>query len=139
MADSELLQNVEILNGDFSQTEDYIEGFTFFYFDPPYRPLDATSSFNSYVKESFDDNEQIRLKQFFALISEHGCYGMLSNSDGKSRNVNDTFFDDLYRDFIIERVYAKRCINANPSKRGALSEILVRNYQNCKGADETLI
>ena len=57
LADSELLQRVEILQGDFSDTADYVNGYTFVYFDPPYRPLDATSSFNSYVKEAFDDSE----------------------------------------------------------------------------------
>ncbi len=49
LADSELLQKVELLNGDFSNTSEHVQGYTFFYFDPPYRPLDATSSFNSYV------------------------------------------------------------------------------------------
>ena len=63
---------------------------------------------------------------------------MLSNSDGKGRNEADTFFDELYRDFTIERVLAKRCINANPTKRGALTELLVRNYANCQGVDGTL-
>lgn len=133
ISDSELLQRVEILNGDFSDTRDYIDGYTFFYFDPPYRPLDATSSFNSYVKESFNDSEQIRLKDFYTHLSDLGCYEMLSNSDGRGRNENDTFFDDLYKDFIIERVYAKRCINANPTKRGQLTELLIRNYAQYQG------
>lgn len=128
LTDSELLQRVEILNGDFSETKEYIDGYTFFYFDPPYRPLDATSSFNSYVKETFDDKEQIRLKDYYAHLSDLGCYEMLSNSDGKGRNENNTFFDDLYKDFIIERVLAKRSINANPTKRGQLTELLIRNY-----------
>lgn len=133
IANSQLLQKVEILNGDYSQVADHVQGYTFIYFDPPYRPLDATSSFNSYVKESFDDNEQIRLKEFFSMLSERGCHVMLSNSDGKGRNKEDMFFDELYRDFHIERVYAKRCINANASKRGALTELLIRNYDNFQG------
>ena len=133
VADSELLQKVEILNGDFSHTAEHIKGYTFFYFDPPYRPLDATSSFNSYVKESFDDNEQIRLKDFYSNLSAVGCYAMLSNSDCKSRNVEDDFFDRLYADFFIERVYAKRSINANAAKRGTLTELLIRNYENYQG------
>lgn len=132
-ADSELLQKVEIINSDFSIAENYINGYTFFYFDPPYRPLDATSNFNSYVKESFNDQEQIRLKDFYSNLTKQGCYGMLSNSDCRGRNENDLFFDELYKDFIIERVYAKRCINANASKRGVLTELLIRNYNNCQG------
>ncbi len=133
LADSELLQRVEILNGDFSRTVKYIQGYTFFYFYPPYRPLDTTSSFNSYVKESFDDNEQIRLRNLYSELSTGGCYAMLSNSDCKGRNAEDDFFDKLYADFFIERVYAKRCINANASKRGILTELLIRNYENYQG------
>ncbi|MDE5650011.1 MAG: DNA adenine methylase [Duncaniella sp.] len=138
LADSELLQKVEMLNGDFSHTAEYIQGYTFFYFDPPYRPLDATSSFNSYVKESFDDNEQIRLKDFYSDLSSGGCYAMLSNSDCKCRNAEDDFFDRLYENFFIERVYAKRCINANASKRGTLTELLIRNYENYQGEPANL-
>ncbi len=139
LSDSELLQKVEILNGDFAQTQNYINGYTFFYFDPPYRPLDATSSFNSYVKEAFDDNEQRRLKDFFAMLSNEGCFEILSNSDGRGRNEANTFIDELYQDFTIERVVAKRCINANPTKRGALTEVLIRNYANCQGVDNNLL
>lgn len=133
LEDSELLQKVEILNDDFSLTADYIQGYTFFYFDPPYRPLDATSSFNSYVKESFDDNEQVRLRNFYTGLSAEGCHAMLSNSDCKGKNPEDDFLDRLYADFFIERVYAKRCINANAAKRGTLTELLIRNYENYQG------
>lgn len=127
--DSQLLQKVEILMGDFSQISNFItDDYTFIYFDPPYRPLDSTSSFNSYVKQAFDDNEQIRLRDFFTYLSSKGCYCMLSNSDCKGRNESDIFFDELYSEYTIERVYAKRHINANPNKRGALTELLIRNY-----------
>ncbi|MDE5929026.1 MAG: DNA adenine methylase [Muribaculaceae bacterium] len=138
LADSELLQKVEILNGDFSHTAEYIQGYTFFYFDPPYRPLDATSSFNSYVKQTFDDEEQKRLKNFYSYLSAGGCHAILSNSDCKGRNAEDDFLDRLYEDFFIERVYAKRCINANASKRGVLTELLIRNYENCQGEPANL-
>lgn len=133
IADSKLLQNAIILHGDFSETSKYREGYTFFYFDPPYRPLDATSSFNSYVKETFNDSEQIRLKDFFQSLSVEGCYTLLSNSDGKGRNEEDEFLDNLYKDFYIDRVNAKRAINANASKRGVLTELLIRNYKETKG------
>lgn len=133
LANSELLKRVEILHGDYARVEKFAGGYTFVYFDPPYRPLDATSSFNSYVKQPFGDDEQIRLKDFFARMSASGCRVLLSNSDGKARNEQDVFFDHLYRDFHIERVLAKRSINANPAKRGALTELLIRNYENYQG------
>lgn len=138
LADSELLQKVEIINDDFSITESFIDEYTFFYFDPPYRPLDATSNFNSYVKEAFDDREQIRLKDFYSHLTQQGSYGMLSNSDCKGRNEADSFFDELYKDFIIERVYARRHINSNASKRGTLTELLIRNYDDCQGDTKSL-
>lgn len=136
-ADSELLQKVDIISGDFEQTEQYVAGNTFVYFDPPYRPLDATSSFNSYAKEAFNDDEQIRLKRYFDRLSKKKCLMMLSNSDCRGRNPEDSFFDDLYKDYIIERVYASRSVNANPAKRGKLTELLIRNYVETMSSDKT--
>jgi DNA adenine methylase len=126
-ADSELLQNVEILTGDYQQTLAHAKGNTLFYFDPPYRPLNNTSSFNDYAKEAFNDLAQRRLKEFCDQVEAAGYKFMLSNSD-----CSDMFFDDLYAQYIIERVWASRSVNANPQKRGKLTEILVHNYQATK-------
>ncbi len=127
-ADSRLLQNVTILTGDFEQTFEYIKGDTFFYFDPPYRPLSNTSSFNDYAKESFNDDAQIRLKHFCDRLQSINVPFMLSNSDCLGRDGSDRFFDDLFEDYDINRVWASRSVNADGSKRGKLTEILVRNY-----------
>ena len=130
--DSELLQRVEILTGDFEATLDYAQGRTFFYFAPPYRPLSDTSSFNDYTKDSFNDEAQIRLKKFCDRVDKAGFSFMLSNSDCKGKNENDNFFDVLYSAYQIERVWAKRNVNANASKRGKLTEILVHNHLKTK-------
>ena len=132
LKDSELLQRVEILNGDFEATFEHAQGNSLFYFDPPYRPLSDTSSFNDYAKESFNDDAQIRLKVYCDRIDEAGFYFMLSNSDCKGKNENDNFFDVLYGAYQIERVWASRSINSNPAKRGKLTEILVHNYLDTK-------
>ena len=132
--DSELLQRVEILNGDFEATFEHAQGNTFFYFDPPYRPLSDTSSFNDYAKEAFNDDAQIRLKVFCDRINKAGFFFMLSNSDCKGKNEDDNFFDMLYQAYQIERVWASRSINSNPNKRGKLTEILVRNYNETKNS-----
>lgn len=124
---NELIQKVEILSGDFEQTVDYINKDTIFYFDPPYKPLSQTSSFNSYAKDEFNDNEQIRLKKFCDKLNHLNCKWILSNSDMKGKNPNDNFFDDLYSEYQINRVMAKRSINANPDKRGQLAELLILN------------
>ena len=132
LKDSEILQRVEILNGDFEATFEHAQGNSLFYFDPPYRPLSDTSSFNDYAKESFNDDAQIRLKVYCDRINEAGFHFMLSNSDCKGKNENDNFFDVLYGAYPIERVWASRSINSNPNKRGKLTEILVHNYIETK-------
>ncbi len=123
LEDSRLLQKVEMLCGDYQQTFKYIQGNTLFYLDPPYRPLNATSSFNDYTKTKFTDEEQIRLKTFCDKISTASCNFMLSNSA-----CQDGFFERLYDGYEIQHVVASRSINADPSKRGKLTELVIRNY-----------
>lgn len=130
--DSELLKKVEILSGDFEDTIEYAGEKSFYYFDPPYRPLSNTSSFTDYAKEAFNDDEQKRLKKYCdTLVSKKSMF-MLSNSDGKGKNPEDTFFDELYSSYNINTVLASRNINANASKRGKLTEILVCSYSTTK-------
>lgn len=109
---NKVLQKVEILNGDFSETLKYAQKETIYYFDPPYKPLNETSSFNSYAKDEFNDNEQIRLKEFCDQLDILGHKWILSNSDVKGKNPEDDFFDDLYVKYNISRVKARRNINA---------------------------
>ena len=128
-ADSRVLQCVEILHGDFEHSISNVSGDVFVYLDPPYKPLWETSSFNTYAKEGFNDADQIRLHRFCQKMDSAGFLWMLSNSDLKGKNEQDDFFDNLYADFHIQRVHATRMINANPNKRGQLTELLVTNYQ----------
>lgn len=130
LAVSQALQKVEILCGDYEETLNYADSNTMFYFDPPYKPLSETSSFNSYAKDEFNDEEQIRLRDFCQKLDALNHTWILSNSDVKGKDENDNFFDDLYADFKIERVDAKRNINANPEKRGKLKELLITNQEN---------
>ena len=130
-ADSQLLQSaqVEICLGDYAQTLKHIDGLTFVYLDPPYRPLDATSSFTAYAKGDFNDDDQRALASFCHQLSERGCLWMESNADCSAKNPEETFFEDLYKEYRIERVYASRFINANPEKRGKLTELVINNYE----------
>jgi DNA adenine methylase len=128
---SHLLQIAEIKLGDFQQCQDHINSKTFVYFDPPYRPLNATARFTAYSTFSFDDKQQRRLGKFFAEMNElTNAKMMLSNSDPKNEDPNDNFFDVLYQDFTIHRVAAKRMINSNAKRRGTISEIIVTNYDH---------
>lgn len=126
---SKALKNTQIICGDFSTSEEYITPQTMVYLDPPYRPINKTSHFTSYAKEGFSDDDQIRLAQFFRDMEKKGAYLMLSNSDPKNNDPDDQFFDELYSNYYIERVPAKRFINCDASKRGSINEIIVRNYQ----------
>ncbi len=126
---SNALQKVEILNGDYQATLNHAIDNSFFYFDPPYKPLNKTSSFNSYAKDEFNDKEQIRLRDFCSTLENRGYKWMLSNSDVKGEDTNGDFFDDIYSEFVISRVKASRRINANANKRGELNELLITNYQ----------
>jgi len=129
-ADSAVLQRVEILCGDFAQTGKYAHDNVLFYFDPPYRPLTDTSAFTSYAKEGFDDAEQIRLRDFCALIAKQKSLFVASNSDPLNVDNEDDFFDHLYKMFSIKRVSAARMINSKGNGRGAISEIMISNVAN---------
>lgn len=130
LAVSNTLQKVDILCGDYEATLDIAPRESIFYFDPPYKPLSPTSSFNSYSKNEFDDKEQVRLRNFCFKLEELGYKWILSNSDVKVTDINDNFFDELYADFTIARVKAKRSINSNSDKRGELNELLITNYNH---------
>jgi DNA adenine methylase len=56
-----------------------------------------------------------------------GYNWILSNSDVRGIDPNNNFFDELYSEFNIKRVEARRSINSNPEKRGSLKELLITN------------
>ncbi len=125
---SQLVQNVQFQYGDYSRSMEYVTENTFVYFDPPYRPLNVTSGFTSYTKEDFNDDNQRELATFYGELNERNAKLMLSNSNPKNINKEDTFFDNIYQGFNINQIQASRMINANSNGRGKISEILVTNY-----------
>jgi DNA adenine methylase len=122
------LQSTEILCGNYDSIKISKDTKAFIYFDPPYRPLNKTSSFTKYSKDDFNDEDQKKLAQHFRKLDEQGHFLLLSNSDPKNTDVNDNFFDDLYKNFKIQRVNAKRHINSNSNGRGKVNELLIKNY-----------
>lgn len=122
------LKNTEIINADFTVSANFIEKDTLVYLDPPYRPLNNTSRFTNYTKNIFTDDDQRRLAEFFKEMDRKGAYLMLSDSDPKNEDPHDEFFDILYRDYLIERVMARRLINRKIFKRGEIKELIIRNY-----------
>ncbi|NYE08821.1 DNA adenine methylase [Bacillus niacini] len=140
LAVHELLEKVEINLGDYRESQavigDIIESGekVFVYFDPPYRPLNVSSSFNSYSKFDFNDESQTELAAYFKELDELGASLMLSNSDPHNTDETDDFFDDLYEENLhgrrnnISRIPARRNINSKGDKRGHINELLITNY-----------
>lgn len=124
---SDALQNVTIVCGDYSLAGDFIDENTFVYLDPPYRPISETAGFTAYNVDCFDDNEQIRLAKFIDELSSRGAKVMLSNSDPQNIDPSDTFFEDLYKAYTINKVEATRAINSKADGRGKIKELLICN------------
>ena len=120
---SETLQDTVILRTDYKETAESASPNTIFYLDPPYRPISDTSAFTSYTPEGFDDEEQLELMDFCHRIHDKGAKFILSNSD-----AGDGYFDELYKDFKIERVQARRSINSKGEKRGKINELIITNF-----------
>ena len=128
LAVHQVLQIAEIKKADFRQVVRDLKDKSFVYFDPPYRPISKIANFKSYSKQDFSDNEQIELSKLFRELDKRGTKLMLSNSDPKNNNPNDNFFEQIYKDFNIFRVSARRIINSDATKRGTINEIIVTNY-----------
>lgn len=114
--------NVEFRNLDFEESLKGIRKGSFVYFDPPYYPISDSSNFTGYTQNGFNENQQIRLKKMCDKLDKKGVKFLLSNSAAK-------FIYELYDDYKIEVVKAKRSINSNGKSRGAVDEVLVRNYE----------
>ncbi len=120
----QLLKNVQIAKRDYKDVLKHANKGDFVYFDPPYYPVNKTSSFTSYTAGGFLEKEQIELRDTFNKLHKKGCFVMLSNSD-------TPFIRKIYSEIDgakIHTVYAGRAVNSAASKRGKVSEIVVYNY-----------
>ena len=119
--------DITLLNTDFEESVKDAKKGDFIYFDPPYDS--DTDTFTSYTEDGFGKEEQVRLAKVFKELSDKGCYVMLSNHNTKLVN-------ELYKDFNIHVIEAKRNINANGKKRGKVEEVIITNFENKKGFEE---
>lgn len=121
------MNDVKILSVDFEEAVKDAKKGDFIYFDPPYDS--DTTTFNSYTEDGFGKEEQKRLARVYKELSDRGCYVMLSNH-------NTSLIKELYKDFNIHVIEAKRNINANGKKRGKVEEVIITNYENKRGFEE---
>lgn len=120
-AASGALRTAEIRNASFEALLEAARPGDFVYFDPPYEPVSPTASFTSYARDGFSSRDQERLRDVFRELDRRGCKLMLSNSDVP-------LIRTLYRGYVLDTVSAARAINSNGGGRGAVSELVVRNY-----------
>ena len=109
-----------ILNKDFENAVKTAKAGDFIYFDPPYDVV-GEQSFTSYTKGGFGKDEQVRLRDLIVKLTEKGVLVMASNA-------RTEFIEDLYKDFNIHVISAKRMINSKGDGRGAVEEVIITNY-----------
>ncbi|MBE7318586.1 modification methylase [Staphylococcus sp. HMSC063F03] len=114
--------HIEIYNEDYSNVISNLDKNDFVYFDPPYVPISTSSSFTGYTEGGFTLENQKELKNYCDKLTEKGVRFLLSNSDSE-------FIHDLYSDYNIKTVKAKRFINSKAKNRGEINEVLVSNYE----------
>lgn len=115
------LRHALIIAGDFEAIVADARRGDFVYMDPPYHPLNVTSSFTSYAEDGFGKKEQERLARVVRELDARGCLVMVSNSD-------TSLVRKLYAGLVITEVIARRAINSRGDRRGAISEVVIRNY-----------
>lgn len=116
---SSYLKSVHITNKDFEEAVAEAKEGDFVFFDSPYAPLNP-SSFDSYTKEGFTEEEHRRLAALFRRLTERGVACMLTNHD-------TGLIRELYQEFLIEEIEVRRAINSDPEKRKG-KEVIIRNY-----------
>lgn len=113
--------NIQLFHMDFEEVLRQVPRGGFVYLDPPYDPVSDTASFTGYNRGGFGREEQERLKRCCDELTERRVRFLLSNSA-------TSFIRELYAGYTVEIVHAKRAINSDASKRGAVEEVLIRNY-----------
>jgi DNA adenine methylase len=118
---SKALASVELTVADFETVAEQASAGDLVYFDPPYVPLSVTSSFTSYTSERFGEDGQRRLRDLALRLKQRGVHVLLSNSSASAVR-------DLYAapDFKTIEVSATRLVNSKATRRGAITELVIR-------------
>lgn len=113
--------DIKIMNDDYKEALKYLRKGAFVYFDPPYLPISKSSNFTNYTENGFGYEQQIELKEQCDKLDSRGINFLLSNSYHPD-------ILELYKDYNIKVITAKRAINSIAEKRGEIKEVLVYNY-----------
>ena len=111
---------ISIRSGDYKDVLNDIEKNSFVYLDPPYMPISSSSSFTGYTEGGFGYDKQVELKEECDKLNSKGVHFLQSNSDCEE-------IRELYKDYRIKVVKAKRAINSDAKKRGQINEVLIYN------------
>jgi DNA adenine methylase len=117
---SELLQQVEIHQGDFELCLATANTRDFVYFDPPYYKIGGYSDFNRYTADQFKESDHVRLAALCRELDHRGIRWAASNSD-------TPFTRELFHGYHFTTVAARREINLNSQDRN-IGELLFTNY-----------
>ncbi len=117
---STALQGADVRCGDFAAVVARAEPGDLVYFDPPYLPISATSSFTGYTADGFALRDHRRLRDLALELKARGVHVLISNSAAPA-------ILDLYQaGFTVTTVQAARSINSKGSGRGKISELVIR-------------
>lgn len=116
------LSKADIEVASFETVADAATPEDFVYLDPPYIPVSKTAHFTAYQQGGFSMGDQAKLAETFEALTRKGVPCMLSNSDVP-------WINEAYREYRIRRVKAVRAVNSKASARGAVSEVIVTNYE----------
>jgi len=106
-----LLNKSTIVDADYRCVlQQYAKPNDFVFLDPPYHPVSQYSDFKRYTKEQFREQDQIDLASEVEKLRDNGCHVMLTNS-------NSELILDLYKNYKMDVVDAKRNINSKANKR----------------------
>ena len=122
--------NVRLERGGFDRVLETATPGDFVYFDPPYAPLTRTANFRGYTGRGFGNDDQVALQQVVIALARRGVNVLLSNSTAASvTGLYENNGDAATAGLRALRVPARRAINSNAERRGAVEELLVSNIE----------
>ena len=125
--------DVTLAHENFESVLTHAKSGDFVYFDPPYAPLTRTALFTSYTAAGFSSEDQERLHQVVIELASRGCWVLLSNSTAP--DITRLYVRNREASAVgltAHKVPARRAINSDPSKRGAVLEYLITNIPRRK-------